>query len=385
MKRVLLLGVSGNIGTQALDVLGEARDSYCLEGISVGRNSDVVDGILKDFPTIRLVYLIDSEKAGFLRKRHPSIRFFSGEEGLGEIVEAFRGDIVLNAILGFAGLLPSLRALEKGKVLALANKESLVVGGALIPPLLERHGGSIIPIDSEHVAFRKCLNKARGRPWKKFLITASGGAFRDFSREEARYLPADCALVHPTWKMGKKITIDSATMFNKGFEIIEAMRLFSIKRGEIEVLMHRESLVHSAILLEDGKYLADVGKPDMREAIRFALEGGTSSSGVVEVSSLDEIEGASFAPFSSERFPAVSIALEAERMGGDRTAVLNGADEEAVARYLKGEIGILGIEKAVALALHEVPGGAALSYDALRASDRNARSFVRSLPASALN
>ena len=185
--------------------------------------------------------------------------------------------------------------------------------------------------------------------------------------------------------MGKKITIDSATMFNKGFEIIEAMRLFSIKREEIEVLMHRESLVHSAILLEDGKYLADVGKPDMREAIRFALEGGTSSSGVVEVSSLDEIEGASFAPFSSERFPAVSIALEAERMGGDRTAVLNGADEEAVARYLKGEIGILGIEKAVALALHEVPGGAGLSYDALRASDRNARSFVRSLPASALN
>ena len=385
MKRVLLLGVSGNIGTQALDVLGKARDSYCLEGISVGRNSDVVDGILKDFPTIRLVYLIDSEKAGFLRKKHPSIRFFSGEEGLGEIVEAFRGDIVLNAILGFAGLLPSLRALEKGKVLALANKESLVVGGALIPPLLERHGGSIIPIDSEHVAFRKCLNKAGGRPWRKFLITASGGAFRDLSREEARSLPAERALFHPTWRMGRKITIDSATMFNKGFEIIEAMRLFSIRSEDIEVIMHRESLVHSALLLEDGNYLADVGRPDMREAIRFALEGGGSSEGVVEVASLKDIPGASFSPFSPERFPAVSIALSAERMGGDRTAVLNGADEEAVARYLRGEIGILGIEKAVALALREVPSCPGLSYDDLCASDRNARSFVRDIPASALN
>lgn len=385
MKRVLLLGASGNIGTQALDVLAKARGRYTLEGISVGRNSEAIEGILKDFPTIRHVYLMDAGRAAFLREKHPSVRFFSGEEGLGAIVGAFEGDIVLNAILGFAGLLPSLRALEKGKLLALANKESLVVGGSLIPTLLDRCGGSIVPIDSEHVAFRKCLNKAAGRPWKKFLITASGGAFRDFSREEIRCLPAERALLHPTWRMGKKITIDSATMFNKGFEIIEAMRLFSIRSEDIEILMHRESLVHSAILLQDGTYLADVGRPDMREAIRFALEGGTSSDGVMEVSSLRDIEGASFAPFSPARFPAVSIALEAERAGGDRTAVLNGADEEAVARYLEGEIGICGIEKAVALALHEVPGGPGLSYDALRASDRNARSFVRSLPASALN
>ena len=383
MQKVVVLGASGSIGSQTLDLLKEDRASFSLTGVSVGHHDKKIPAYIRDFPSIQNIFLLEEEKATYYQKEYPSIHFYSAKDGLALFLKNTPSDLVVNALVGFAGLEPSLVSLEENKTLLLANKESLVVGGELISHLLKEKRGKIIPIDSEHVALAKCLLLAHSK-WKKMLITASGGAFRDFSREEIKEKKAVEALNHPNWKMGAKITIDCATMFNKGFECIEAIRLFSVKPEDIEILMHRESYVHSALLLEDGSYLAEVGAPDMHKAIRFALYGGKDTSGVISFSSFKELEGYHFSSFSKERYPAVSLCLAAYEKGGTSLAILNAANEEAVRLYLEDKISILSIEKIVALALHSVPMSTVTSYSDLKEADRMTRNFVSSLPLEAL-
>lgn len=381
-KRLLLLGASGNIGTQALDLLENDR-SYDLVGVSVGSNLSFLEQLLSSWKNSRIThaYLNGSEEdVACFQRRFPGVFFYRGEKGLGELVRECPADYVLNAIVGFAGFLPSYVAAALGKTLLLANKESLVVGGALIGEELARHHQKIVPIDSEHAAFAKCLDAAAGRAIKRFVITCSGGPFYRKSPSDLLKVTPEEALSHPTWKMGKKITIDSATLFNKGFELIEAGYLFSIDPSSIEVRVDRRSHVHSAILLEDGTYLADVGPSDMHGPIAYALSLGKGHDGVIETKDLSNIPGTDFEPFDALESEAIQLVLEGYRLGGTALASLNAANEEAVHLFLEKRIPFLSIYEAARLSL-TLPivkeCDARWGYEALAAADHTARVETR--------
>lgn len=377
-KSLLLLGASGNIGTQALDLLSLEKSPYELVGVSVGKNVKRLRELLSTWKGIRYAYAEDCREIDSLKCEFPNVSFFSGERGLGDIVAQSGADYVLNALVGFAGLLPSLVSAKLGKTLLLANKESLVVGGKLVIDGIRSAGGRLVPIDSEHVAFAKCLNALNGRKAKRFIITASGGPFYGKSPMELSKVTPEDALRHPTWNMGKKITIDSATMVNKGFELIEAAWLFDVDPSLIEVRVDRHSRVHSAIELEDGRFLADVGPSDMHGPIGFALDGGTGSEGVVECSDLSLIEGADFEPFDASSSEGILLPLEAFARGGTAPASLNAANEIAVSLFLSGKIPFLSIYKALRLSLGYplLKKGTALTYDDLREADLESRELT---------
>ncbi len=380
MKKIIVLGATGSIGTQTLDLLKNDRHSFSLEAISIGHQEDKIPAILRDFSEIKAVYILERSHLLYWQKRYPKIHFYAGEEEISTLIEKTPSDYVLNALVGFAGLKPTLTSLYLNRTVLLANKESLVVGGELIQKILDEGKGKIIPIDSEHVALAKCLLRLGNKPFQKMILTASGGAFRDYTREEIRTKKAREALKHPNWKMGKKITIDCATMFNKGFECIEAIHLFHIEPSQIEILLHKESYVHSAIKVDSSFYFAEIGEPDMHNAIHFALYGGLDTSGVVEVSSLKEIPGTHFSSFDPIRYPAVQLCINAYLKGGTALAILNASNEVAVYRYLNDEISIIGIEKAVKRALDLLPAKEALSYEDYKIADQRAREYVLALP-----
>lgn len=376
MKRLLILGASGSIGTQTLDVISKSED-YVLKAFSVGHQADKIEGIIKAFPSVEAIALLDVKEAKKLRKIHPEIKFYAGEKAAYRLAKYAEYDTAVNAIVGFAGLRPTLAVLKRGKTLCLANKESLVVGGELVKEYLSRYGGIIYPIDSEHAAIAKCLSMVDRKDVEKIILTASGGPFRKLSREELEGVTPEMALKHPTWKMGKKITIDSSTMMNKGFEVIEACYLFDVDPEEIEVVIHPESLVHSGLRLKDGSYIVDYGKPDMRGPIAYALSEGTLIEGIKKVKSLDELEGCHFLPFDGERFPLVPLAKKAYSLGGNAGAILNGANEMAVNLFLNKKIAYRSIEEANsgAFVLYRKRK---VSYHFLARSDKAARRLVRS-------
>lgn len=381
-KRLLLLGASGNIGTQALDLL-EKDPSYELVGVSVGSNLSFLENFLSSWKhsAITHAYLNGSEEdVARFRSLFPNVFFYRGEKGLGELVKDCPADYVLNAIVGFAGFLPSYVASSLGKTLLLANKESLVVGGALIDEQLVAHHQKIIPIDSEHAAFAKCLDAAGGRPIDRFIITCSGGPFYRKTPSELSNVTPEAALSHPTWKMGKKITIDSATLFNKGFELVEAGYLFGIDPSSIEVRVDRRSHVHSAILLKDGTYLADVGPSDMHGPIGYALSLGKGHSGVIETKDLASIPGTDFEPFDAAESPAIQLVLQGYRLGGTALASLNAANEEAVHLFLEKRIPFLSIYEAARLSLSfpiVKEGDPRWGFEALSEADHAARAAIR--------
>ncbi len=344
-KNVLLLGASGSIGSQTLDIINEANGRFVLTAFSVGKNYEKAREILGKFPNIKHVYVISKEDADALRSEYPLVKIYFGKRGLAKLTKAAKFDMCVNALVGFAGLEPSIIALKRNKILCLANKESLVAGGELINALLSKGKGKLYPIDSEHVALAKCLKACKKEDVKRILITASGGALRNLPMEKLEYVKAEEALKHPTWKMGNKITIDCATMMNKGFEIIEAYYLYDFPLEQIEVLMHDESLVHSAVELNDGTFVVDYGKPDMHKPIKWAMYEGEVNNDVIKVKSLSELKDCHFHEYNPKRYPCTELAKQALSDGVSKLVALNAANEVLVNRYLKDEIKFTDIAK----------------------------------------
>jgi 1-deoxy-D-xylulose-5-phosphate reductoisomerase len=355
MKKLCLLGASGNIGTQSLDIIEKDPASFSLVAISVGHQVDKIEGLLTRFPSIQFVCVIEESDAKTLQKAHEKLHVFWGDDGLKSLISESGCEMVENALVGFSGLVPSLCALQNNKILCLANKESLVVGGDFINRLLKQGKGRLYPIDSEHVALAKCLGKVNRSDVEELVITASGGAFRKLGRSELTNVTPEMALNHPTWKMGPKITIDSATMMNKGFEVIEAHYLFDWPVDRIEVVLHDESEVHSALLLKDGTYVAEVNKPDMHGPISYALYEAKKPYEVEREKHLADFGPYHFHQFDGERYPAVGMCLDALKEGGTALAILNAANEEADHLFLSGRIPFLEIEKVCGLALRNIP------------------------------
>ena len=353
MKKVLLLGASGSIGTQTLDIIRQYPNEFELVGFSVGKNKEKAEEILEEFKSVKYVYISKKEHAKSLKEFHKEISIFCGKCGLRKLIKKSDFDMCVDALVGFVGLEPAIHVLKKNKILCLANKEALVAGGTIINQLLSEGKGKLYPIDSEHVALAKCLSKCDIKDVKSLIITASGGALRNVEISQlAKQTPED-ALRHPTWKMGAKITIDCATMMNKGFEIIEAYYLYHFPLNKIRVQMHDESLIHSAVELNDGTFIVDYGKPDMHEPIKWAMFEGKSEFKVYTVKSLEEFKDCHFHEYDYKRYPCTEIAKQALLEGASKMIALNAANETAVYRFLNHEIGYLDISKFVGKKVEE--------------------------------
>ena len=378
MISVCLLGASGSIGQQTIDVMLKNPLDFDLVSFSIGQRTRYVRGIINRFPNIKNICLQSKSKVNYYKKQYPQITFYYGDEGLNELIKNSGADMVVNALVGFVGLKPSITALENNKILCLANKESLVVGGEIINGLLAQGKGKLYPIDSEHVAIAKCL-AVDNQDVDKIVLTASGGPFRNLSRDQLIDITPEQALAHPNWKMGKKITIDSATMVNKAFEVIEAHYLFGYDFKDIEIKINFNSYVHSIVRYNDGTYRADVGKPDMRKPIKYALYQGLTSYETVVTDNLDEIKNTSFGQFDIKRFPIINVAKKVIEEKGSLGAIFNASNEEAVRAFLNHEIPFLGIEKIINSCLAKQKNIKNPNYEQLRQVDVFTRQMVKEM------
>jgi len=344
MKKVTILGSTGSIGTQTLDVIRQNQDKFEVTALACGSNTELLSKQIEEFRP-RQAAAASEEDAKSLSEKYPQVEFFWGEEGLTALAENESG-LLVNALMGMRGLVPTYHAILSGKDIALANKETLVAGGELIMKTAAEKGVKMLPVDSEHSAIFQCLQGNRGKKIKRILLTASGGPFRGYSAEELEKVTLEQALKHPKWTMGQKITIDSATMMNKGLEVIEARWLFDVPLSDIEILVHPQSIVHSAVEFEDTSVIAQMGLPDMRIPISVAL--GYPDRLPYQGESLDFFkEGANLTFEKPDRgvFRCIDLAYRASEAGGSYPVVLNAANEVLVDRFLKGEIGFTDIQK----------------------------------------
>lgn len=351
MKSVLLLGASGSIGQQTLDVISSSSSDFQLVAFSVGEKVETIAMILRNHSQVKHICIKHRDYIDILKKQYPHIRFYYGDKGLIRLIKNVQCDLIVNALVGFAGFPPTIAALKKNATVCLANKESLVIGGEILNGLLSKGHGRIFPIDSEHVALAKCLSKVPEKEVDKLILTASGGAFRDYDLAELEHVTPEAALKHPTWRMGAKITIDSATMMNKGFEVIEAYYLFGFPLDKIDILMHSESHVHSIVKLHSGTYLADVSNPDMRAPIAHALHEGRNAFEITKVQNIKDFGPYHFGDFDQKRYPCVGLAKEALAKGGTALAVLNAANETCVYAFLENKIAFLDIPRLISACL----------------------------------
>lgn len=375
--RICLLGASGSIGKQTLDVMKKNRGDFSLSSFSVGKRTRCISNIIKHFPEVSHIYMIEKSKAKYYQKKYPHIVFYYGDD-LNKVITESDNEMVVNALVGFAGLLPSITALEHNKILALANKESLVVGGEIINKLLSEGKGSLYPIDSEHSALWKCL-KVDDANVEKLYLTASGGAFRKLSLKELESVTAEDALKHPTWKMGNKITIDCATMMNKCFELIEAYYLFGYKSDQLGVTLHDESYLHSYVLYKDGLNRGEMSKPDMRNPIKFALYMGNIPFKTQVFSSLGDLKGLHFHTFDIRRYPLVGYADLVISKQGTYGAIINASNEVAVNAFLKGKIKFLDIDKIIKLSVDNMPYIKHPTLQQIIEVDKKTRSYASKL------
>lgn len=340
MKSIAILGSTGSIGRQALQVLREMKGEFSVAALAARENDLLMLEQIREFNP-KLAALLDEGRARRLKENlgeNSRTVVLSGEDGIKSCITESGCDIVLNGMVGIAGLVPTLTALEAGKRVALANKESLVAGGRLVMDLASRKGQKIIPVDSEHSAIFQCIGSTPPSQVKRLLLTASGGPFWGKSREELEKVTPSQALKHPNWKMGKKITIDSATLMNKGLEVIEARWLFGMDADSIEVVIHPQSIVHSMVELVDGAVLAQLGNPDMKLPIQYALTyPERMPSGLPRFNPVETGRLEFFKP-DLETFPSLRLAYQVLREGGTMTAVLNGANEAVVELFLKGAV-----------------------------------------------
>lgn len=340
------MGSTGSIGTQTLDVIRQHPDLFEVELISARSSTDLLIKQAIEFNAANVVICDESRYRSVAEILQPhGIKVWAGVDSLCDIVAMPSVDIVVGAMVGFSGLRPTLAALNAGKVVALANKETLVAAGSIVTQTMREHNTVILPVDSEHSAIFQCLLGAQGNEVEKIHLTASGGPFRTWERSRIAAATAAEALKHPNWDMGAKVTIDSATMMNKGFELIEARWLFDIDPDRIEVVVHPESIIHSMVEFVDGAVIAQMGCPDMREPIGFALsfpQRLTVGNKKIDFSTLGNL---SFEAPDLKRFPCLELAYESIRRGGNAPCALNAANEVAVAAYLKGLIGFYDIAK----------------------------------------
>ncbi len=347
MKNITILGSTGSIGTQSLDVIRRFPDRFKVAAMTCGKNRELFREQICEFRPLIAVTACEDDALRLeseLKDRLPDTEFLFGEEGLIRAATYEETDLVLNALMGMRGLVPTYNAITGGKDIALANKETLVAGGELVMKAARENGVKILPVDSEHSAIFQCLSGNRGKKIKRILLTASGGPFRGYEEEQMKGVTVSQALAHPNWSMGRKITIDSATMMNKGLEVIEARWLFDVPAENIQVLVHPQSIVHSAVEFMDTSILAQMGLPDMRVPISVAL--GYPDRLELDVKSLNlmtDFTGLTFEKPDMKVFKCLRLAFRALARGGSCPAYMNGANEVLVERFLNGEISFTDI------------------------------------------
>lgn len=379
MKKISLLGATGSIGIQTLDVIREHPEQFKLVSMSAGRNIELTRKIITEFNP-ELVSVQEKKDAETLKIEFPNVKFVYGSEGLEEAAVFHKSDILVNSVLGSVGLSPTLEAIRAKKTIAIANKETLVTAGHIVMEEAKRHDVSILPVDSEHSAIFQALQGEKEKNIERLILTASGGSFRDKTRDDLKGVTKTDALNHPNWSMGAKITIDSATMMNKGLEVIEAHWLFALPYDRISVLLHRESIIHSMVEFHDTSIIAQLGTPDMKVPIQYALtypdrlplKSGTRLN-------LAEIGKLHFKEMDFDRFRCLKFAYEAGKAGGTLPAVMNAANEAAVAAFLDDKITFLQIEDLIEKAMdgHEIIKNPSLEM--IQEADKETRSFIQSL------
>ena len=377
-RGVAILGSTGSIGTQALDVIREQRDRLHVEVLTAHRNADLLIKQALEYEP-NTVVIGDTGRLGEVKDAlwDHGIKVYGGAEALEQVVEMEGISVVLTALVGAAGLRPTLRAIRAKKTIALANKETLVVAGALVMKEALAAGVDIHPVDSEHSAIYQCLAGEVLNPIEKVILTASGGPFRGKSREELLSVTKAQALKHPNWDMGAKITIDSASMMNKGLEVIEAKWLFDVRMDQIEVVVHPQSIVHSCVQFEDGSIKAQLGLPDMKLPIQYALGYPQRLKNTFERFSFFDYPQLTFEKPDLDAFRNLQLAFDAGNKGGNAPAVLNAANEVAVERFLKDELTFTGMTEAIEHALGHVSWEGQPGLEALIAADAEARAKAR--------
>lgn len=348
MKKVSILGSTGSIGRNCLEVISRSKNRWEVVGLSAGRNRELFRKQVAEFRP-KILSLEREEDAAAFRREYPenSANIFHGQEGAEAVARYEKSDIVVSAITGINGLRPTLGAIKAGKRVALANKESMVVAGPLLMETAQRTGSQIIPVDSEHSGVFQCLAKEEQNHVKKVILTASGGPFFRLSAEEMKNKTLDEALNHPRWKMGKKVTIDSATLMNKGLELIEARWLFGLEPEQLDMLIHPQSIVHSLVEMRDGSVLAQLSPTDMKIPIQYALTYPDREEALLPSLDLSQVRALEFYKIDDEKFPLVQLAREALEEGGSTPVVLNTANEVAVEAFIEGEIPFSGIAEIV--------------------------------------
>ncbi|KMY44977.1 1-deoxy-D-xylulose 5-phosphate reductoisomerase [Bacillus sp. FJAT-27916] len=379
MKNINLLGATGSIGMQTIDIIRNHPEEFKLTAVSGGRNIDGIRAIVREFKP-ELVSVLNKEDADRLKSEFQNVIIMHGDEGLIETAVYHKGDVVVNAVMGSIGLIPTMKAMEAGKTIALANKETLVTAGHIVMAASEKYGTPILPVDSEHSAIFQALQGEKSKNIERLIITASGGSFRDKTRDELTNVTVRDALNHPNWSMGAKITIDSATMMNKGLEVIEAHWLFNLPYEQIDVLLHQESIIHSMVEFHDSSVIAQLGTPDMRVPIQYALTYPDRLP-LVSAKRLNLADAAAlhFKKMDFDRFPCLQYAYEAGKAGGTMPTVLNAANEAAVGLFLGGKIPFLTIESLIEQAMKrhkliENPG-----LETIQEVDQDTRTYIESL------
>lgn len=374
MKKIAILGASGSIGTSTLEVLRRHKVKFMLVAFSVYSHKELISDILDEFKDVYLVACKDVNEIQDLVKKYPHVTFVDKKEGLIKVATS-NCDTLVSALVGFVGLEPTIKAIEQHKEIALANKETLVAAGEIVMAKAKENNVKIVPIDSEHSAIFQCLEK-ENTP-KSIILTASGGPFFKNSLEELENVSLEQALNHPTWKMGSKITIDSASMFNKAFEIIEAYHLFGLKPEQIKVLIHPQSIVHSMVEFEDGSIKALLSVSDMKGPIAYALAYPTRLDDVMNPLSLDEVYQLEFYKADFERFKPLQLAYQALKEKGIYPTILNAANEEAVKLFLDKKIKFSDIYRIVCKTLANFKNDKDITLEKIYAADQSAREYVR--------
>ncbi|WP_025719848.1 1-deoxy-D-xylulose-5-phosphate reductoisomerase [Paenibacillus sp. 1-18] len=379
MKKITVLGSTGSIGTQTLDVVSMHPDEFAVEALAGGSNIKLL-AEQAHFYQPKKVSVGTKQLAEEIRPLLPSgMELHWGNEGLVELAANTEADMVVTAVMGSVGLHSTLAAIEAGKQIGVANKETLVTAGHLVTERARAKGVPLLPIDSEHSAIFQCLNGERMKDVAHITLTASGGSFRDLTREQLRTVTVEDALKHPNWSMGAKITIDSATMVNKGLEVIEAHWLFGLDYEQIHVLLHPESIIHSYVEFQDTSIVAQLGNPDMRVPIQYALTYPERMKSPAKPLSLAEVGKLHFKEMDFNRFPCLRLACECGKMGGTAPTAFNAANEIAVTRFLRGEIPFLYIESIIERVLERHVNVANPDLSEIEACDRETRSIAAGL------
>lgn len=379
VKRIAILGSTGSIGTQTLQVIADNPDKFEVFAITAYNNADL---LIKQALQFRPKYAVMVKEENYPdvcnALSNTNVKVLSGIDSVCDVVAMDDVDIVLTAMVGYAGLKPTISALKNGKTIALANKETMVVAGDLMCSLQKQYGSDILPVDSEHSAIFQCLEGERHNSVEKILLTASGGPFRTKDIDYLRTVTAADALKHPNWNMGAKITIDSASMINKGFEVIEAKWLFNVDVKNIEVVVHPQSIVHSAVQFADGSIKAQLGVPDMRLPIQYALSYPNRIPNTYNRVNLFDLGTLTFEKPDLKKFHNLALAYKAIEMGGNAPCILNAANEVANAAFLRGEVGFLQMSDIIENALQQIPHIAHPTYDDYVNTDSETRKFISS-------